>query len=211
MTNTIKSLRKKLHLTQEEFAQRLGVSSITVQNWESGRNRPSMGNIDHICDVFDVSRSWLLTGEECSTSPEEDGLISYVYRPEIYASAGVGYLNESAADIEIIRLEGSVAERLGIRQNIEVIRVKGDSMEPKYSNGDMVFVDRGDRTFTSEGIYVILYMGTLMVKYLQRIQDGVRIRSYNRSLYDDIDMTAERFSQDDIIIIGKVRGAISFI
>ena len=36
----IRELRDKLRLTQVEFAQRIGVSSITISRWERGANRP---------------------------------------------------------------------------------------------------------------------------------------------------------------------------
>lgn len=36
----VKAIRKKLHVSQNEFAQMIGVSENTVQNWEQGRRRP---------------------------------------------------------------------------------------------------------------------------------------------------------------------------
>lgn len=36
-----KELRKKLGLTQEAFAIRLGVSVMTIRRWESGKTKPS--------------------------------------------------------------------------------------------------------------------------------------------------------------------------
>ena len=36
----IRRLRKKLGLTQEEFAHRLGVSWVTVSRWEHGHSSP---------------------------------------------------------------------------------------------------------------------------------------------------------------------------
>lgn len=37
----IKAVRKEFGLTQEEFAQKIGVSLSTVVRWETGRNKPS--------------------------------------------------------------------------------------------------------------------------------------------------------------------------
>lgn len=39
--NEIKALRKRLGLTQFEFARRLGVVPQSVRRWESGRGNPS--------------------------------------------------------------------------------------------------------------------------------------------------------------------------
>lgn len=37
---TIKSVRKKLNVSQSEFALMIGVSPSTLQNWEQGRREP---------------------------------------------------------------------------------------------------------------------------------------------------------------------------
>ena len=36
----VKHIRKKLHVSQSRFAQLIGVSVDTLQNWEQGRRRP---------------------------------------------------------------------------------------------------------------------------------------------------------------------------
>ena len=36
----IKAIRKRLHVTQSEFALMIGVSKSTLQNWEQGRREP---------------------------------------------------------------------------------------------------------------------------------------------------------------------------
>jgi putative transcriptional regulator len=38
---TVKKLRKKLRLTQEQFAQKLGVSFATINRWENGKHKLS--------------------------------------------------------------------------------------------------------------------------------------------------------------------------
>jgi DNA-binding transcriptional regulator YiaG len=37
----VRLLRNKLHLTQEEFARRIGVSFKTINQWENKKSRPS--------------------------------------------------------------------------------------------------------------------------------------------------------------------------
>ena len=39
--NEVKELRKRLGLTQDEFAVQLGVAPFTVRRWESGKTKPS--------------------------------------------------------------------------------------------------------------------------------------------------------------------------
>lgn len=59
----IKEARKSRQLTQQEFADRLGLKQNTVASYEIGRVMPSDRTISDICQKFRVSERWLRTGE----------------------------------------------------------------------------------------------------------------------------------------------------
>ena len=63
MSERIKKLRKVLDLTQQKFADKLGVKRNTVGQWECGINRLTDQVIFSICREFDVNETWLRTGE----------------------------------------------------------------------------------------------------------------------------------------------------
>lgn len=63
MNERIKDLRKALGLTQQEFADRLGIKRGAVANYEIGRNTPIDSVIILLCREFRVSETWLRTGE----------------------------------------------------------------------------------------------------------------------------------------------------
>ena len=63
MGERLKELRKKLGLTQEEFAKRLGIKRNAVTNYEVGRNDPADLIVSLICREFSVNESWLRFGE----------------------------------------------------------------------------------------------------------------------------------------------------
>lgn len=46
--NHIKSLRQLTGLTQNEFAQLLGVTSMSVLRWENGKSQPTLANMRRI-------------------------------------------------------------------------------------------------------------------------------------------------------------------
>lgn len=49
-------------LTQQEFADRLGLKYNTIATYETGRQEPSDRTIADICRVYDVNEIWLRTG-----------------------------------------------------------------------------------------------------------------------------------------------------
>ena len=63
MNERIRKLRKSLGLTQEKFAERLGIKRNTVANYEIGRNEPIDAVVSLICRVYGVNEVWLRTGE----------------------------------------------------------------------------------------------------------------------------------------------------
>lgn len=62
MKNRIKEIRKELNLTQQEFADRIGVKRNTIATYESGRNTPIDAVISLICREFSVNKEWLRNG-----------------------------------------------------------------------------------------------------------------------------------------------------
>ena len=63
MKDRIKQLRNTLGLTQEKFAERLGVKRNTIATYEIGRNEPIDAVISLMCREFNVNETWLRNGE----------------------------------------------------------------------------------------------------------------------------------------------------
>lgn len=63
MKDRIKKIRKELDLTQQKFADRLGVKRNTVGQWECGINSLTEQTINSICREFNINEEWLRTGE----------------------------------------------------------------------------------------------------------------------------------------------------
>lgn len=63
MKDRIKKIRKALGLTQQEFADRLGISRGNIATYETRDGNPGSSVITLICREFNVSEAWLRTGE----------------------------------------------------------------------------------------------------------------------------------------------------
>lgn len=80
MHDRIKLLRQSLKMTQQEFADKLHIKRGAIANYEVGRNIPADSVIALICKEFDVSESWLRSGDGAmfiARSPDEE-IAAYV-------------------------------------------------------------------------------------------------------------------------------------
>lgn len=68
--NQIAFLRKQHHMTQEDLAQKLGVTNQSVSKWESGQCCPDIGLLPVIADLFSVSIDELLGHTPTSTADD---------------------------------------------------------------------------------------------------------------------------------------------
>ncbi len=71
MKERIRKIRRDLDLTQQEFADRIGIKRNTIANYETGRNEPVDSVVSLICREFGVNEEWLRngTGEMFKPSP----------------------------------------------------------------------------------------------------------------------------------------------
>ena len=60
--------RKEKNLTQEQLAEKLGVSNKTISKWENGKCLPDYSIIQSLCKELDISISELMDGEDLDKS-----------------------------------------------------------------------------------------------------------------------------------------------
>ncbi len=60
----IQAVRRERGLTQDDFANRVGVSRSAVAQWETGRAGQVTGNLSRLAAVLDVSVEYLMYGDD---------------------------------------------------------------------------------------------------------------------------------------------------
>ena len=84
MKNPISDQIKKLRLhrgwTQAQLAYKLGVSTQTISNWETGLKSPRMGTIEKMAMVFNVTEREIISGYPSTSTVKiadlnDDGVI----------------------------------------------------------------------------------------------------------------------------------------
>lgn len=72
----LKELRQEKKLTQQELAKKIGVSKLTILNWEKGEHQIKSEKAQQLADIFGVSVGYLLGYEDYKTI-QNDAFDSY--------------------------------------------------------------------------------------------------------------------------------------
>ena len=68
----LKELRKEKELTQEQLAERFGVSSRSVSRWENGNTMPELGILVELAEYYEVDIKEIIDGERKSESMKQE-------------------------------------------------------------------------------------------------------------------------------------------
>ena len=187
----------------KDIAELLGISQMNFATMKKRDKIPFYELLD-FCAKRSIAINWLLYGQSPESLVEPTNRFYMVrYFSEVSASAGGGACNDDEA-YEPLMLEANfVAELGGERElkHIEAINVSGDSMEPTFSYGDIVFVNRSKTDIGRGGVFTINTEHGLFIKRVQKRIDGkIDIISDNK------DYPTQTATPGEIEVIGRVVG-----
>ena len=213
----INSIREGRGMSQKELALSLEKYGIAVTNqavskWENGTTLPNAHQFIALCDVLDIEDvAGVFLGKKtegifeglnsagikkameyiellrASGMYKSGGEIINLRKLPLYdiaVSAGTGQFLDSDR-YELIE----VGEEVPITANFGV-RISGDSMEPRFQDGQIVWVTQ-DRNLRTGDIGIFLYDGDVYCKKLEKTSSGVRLLSENPK-YRPISVRPER-------------------
>ena len=119
----ILELRTQKNMTQEELAERLGVTRQSVSKWESNGTFPNINKLLEICDIFQVSLDYLLRGKKYSPGVENNISGHLSNSPFIQANnGGVVFNGESGKTLSPESVELlHIYESLGGRDRLKLL------------------------------------------------------------------------------------------
>lgn len=209
-----------------DVADQVGVHRNTIWNIERGDSLPDAFELELLARVLGASLAALLgpthEGRERdvafsvpkSIRAVEIGDFVYVPHFDIEAAAGLSELFNEVESVKAMRPFDSAYIRgeLGIRHNeIVLINVNGNSMEPTLHSKDTTMIDLRSREVYSEGIHVIRLDDALLIKKVQRLPGKVlRVISENQD-YEPFEIRPNEESTRHFEVVGRVVwGGVTF-
>jgi len=115
IAEALRILRKRKGLTQENLAERLGVSRITVARWESGQRKPSTEQLLRLSKILEVPLTELIKGDTSKPTIKEfsEWLVEEAVK-EVYRELGRRELEENLPFTLRQELESLTVNKLDI-------------------------------------------------------------------------------------------------
>lgn len=151
--NIIK-IRERYGLTQAELGSIAGVTDRAVSSWEKGIAEPRMGAIQRIADHFGITKSSIIEDEELTNTTVAVSI-------PVLGSVPAGIPIEAIEDV-VDWEEISTKWTTGGREYFG-LQVQGNSMYPKYIEGDTIIVRKDSDCESGQDcvVYVNGYDATL--------------------------------------------------
>ena len=142
--NRLLQYRKENNLSQEELAEKIGVSRQAVSKWERAEASPDTDNLIRLAEIYGVSLDEMLTGKKTQAEPQAQP------EPEPQADEAKSEAFEPDPDTNYKRYD-----KVSFKNGIHVESKDGDKVHISYKDGVNVYEKNGDKVHVSwDGIQV---------------------------------------------------------
>lgn len=203
-------------LTQQEFAEKLGVHKNSIGSYERNATKPDIEFLQSICTVFHVEPRWLLFGdgpiqiEEAAREnkvselrKKADDEIIMIPMVEAVLSAGGGSLETGATIGRGYAFRRDFIQRKGNPDNMVLMRVAGDSMEPEILSGDVVLIDQGKTRIVPGHMFAVGFEEAIYLKRIDIMPGKAILKSANPA-YPPMELDIRGQLSDQFRVIGRV-------
>lgn len=167
----LRAIRKENNLSQEELADILGTSKQVISRYENGQRTPKVTVAAEFAKRLGVPMS-TLSGEDDIMLPSNIQPISEMQMQR------VPMLGEIAAGVPIMAEEDYGAFVSTPIQCDFALTVRGNSMEPTYLEGDVVYIRQQDDVDDGQ-VAAVAIDGEATLKHVYHIPNGVHLVSDN--------------------------------
>ena len=197
----LREARKAKRYSQTEVSRMLGVTQQAVGKWETGRSTPDPQTVARLAEILDTTADALLGLQQAPATAPAVGRNAFSRYTESLVPV-VGTVRAGYGALAFEEDYGKDYASVKDPQNYFYLVVKGDSMEPRISDGDLALVHR-QNTLENGDLGVLVYgsdgEGTLK-KYIQR-GNSVILHPFNPD-YEELVIKGEEL--DHLYIAGKV-------
>lgn len=189
----LKTLRIQRKMTQSELAKKIYISQPAYSKYEVGTASPNPETLSKIADALDVSVDYLLGSD---SKPARPGYIRIPVIGRVAAGIPIDAIEDVIDWEDISTAAAGDGEYFGLQ-------IKGHSMEPKISDGDVVIVRRQPDVDSGDIAVVLVNGDDATVKRIKKSPQGVTLIPSNPA-YEPMYYTNAEIESLPVQILGRV-------
>ena len=191
----LKELREREKLSQAKLAKMIGVAQSTVGMWENGKNKPEYETLLKISELFDVSTDYITGNSDSNASHRKKGI-----KIPVLGKVQAGIPIEAIEDI--LDYE-EITEELAATGNFFALQISGDSMEPRFNEGDVVIVQLQEYVDNGAVAVVLVNGCDATIKKVYFHETGMSLVATN-PVYPPLFYSGEEVESLPVRVLGKV-------
>lgn len=197
--NRIRELRKNRCMTMKELGAIVGLAESTISQYETGKREPDNETLLRLGEFFNTSVDYLLGRETVAGGPPEPSVPGSKWIPVI----GTIPAGTPVEAIEEILDYEEITPQMASQGEHFALKIKGQSMEPKISDGDVVIVRKQDDCENGEIAVVLVNGDEATVKRIKKGPEGLMLIP-NNPAYEPMFYSNAEIESLPVSIIGKV-------
>lgn len=202
----LKDLRKKMQLTQMQLADTLHVAYGTIAMWETNKRQPDFEMVAKIANYFNVSIDYLLGNNQSFEvkNIETVNIDSKYVKIPVYGTIPAGIPIEMIEDSFIEDFEYIPTEWLHGNQKYFCLKVKGESMMPKFEDGDVLVLKQQEDCQSGDFCAVSINHTECTFKKVIKKESGITLQPLN-PIFEPIYFSNRDIVELPIVILGVVK------
>lgn len=196
LQNRLKNLRKEFNYTQKDMGSLLGITTSAYGFYEQGRTEPTLDILEKLSNIFSVSIDYILGNDDVRLKNEIkiENVVKLPVLGSVRAGTGGWAIEEVIGHEYAFNLNSDTSDYY-------YLKVKGDSMEPRISEGDLALVKKQSDVESGELAIVLINGDEGVIKKVIKRDDCLELHSFNA--YYPVRVFSGQALQD-VKIIGKV-------
>ena len=190
--DTLKSLRLAHGYTQVDLAKSLNLDKSSVAKYETNKSTPSLDVLVNLAQIFGVTVDYILGN---APAPTERG-VSIPVLGDVQAGLPMEAV-ENIIDYE------EIPESMARSGEYFGLRIRGASMEPRFTEGDVVIVRKQSTIETGEIGVVLVNGDSATIKKIKRSAAGITLIPTNPA-FEPIFYDNTEIRDLPVTIVGRV-------
>lgn len=199
----LKELRLENNYSQEEVANYLYITQGAYAHYEGGRSQPPLKIIAKLATLYNVSVEYLMAITD-NRKPLKDPILGdakKIIKVPVLGTIAAGVPIEAIENIE--DYEDVIVPKSENEKSYFCIRVKGNSMEPRIKDGDLIICKKQNDVDTGDIAAVLVNGHEATVKKIKKDENGIWLIP-NNPMYETRFFSNNEISSYPITILGKV-------